>query len=313
MCLVVAGLLGVTRVASAQNDTVRVTCDALSADDAAQVEARTRATLLTTPDVTVLVRIECSGATVTVRAIAGERTESTVLTLPDDNPGEALLAAVEHTLQALERTDTTGGTTEPRLPPPPTVAAVPASPAVVGVSPPPADAPPPTSPSPPLERRPPAWELGAGVLGEAWQGAVGVGARVVVDQHAAPWTVGAALGWATPVGLDAAFGANELHAFAFAALEEARTTGVRGGAGIGLSALSVTPHPEVVATNSTSMSVVFFDAEVSRPVRFGQAWLLPALSLRLFPARREVTVDATRRLALPPLCPALFLGFGYEI
>ena len=48
-------------------------------------------------------------------------------------------------------------------------------------------------------------------------------------------------------------------------------------------------------------------------MRFGQAWLLPALSLRLFPARREVTVDATRRLALPPLCQALFLGFGYEI
>jgi hypothetical protein len=54
-------------------------------------------------------------------------------------------------------------------------------------------------------------------------------------------------------------------------------------------------------------------ASVARPVRVGRAWLRPAVELCLFCARREVTVHAERRLALPPVCPALFLGAGYEI
>jgi len=70
---------------------------------------------------------------------------------------------------------------------------------------------------------------------------------------------------------------------------------------------------DLVVRTATTLPLVFLNAELARPVRFGHGWLLPAVDLRLFPARREVNVDAERRLVLPPLCPALFLGAGYEI
>lgn len=68
-----------------------------------------------------------------------------------------------------------------------------------------------------------------------------------------------------------------------------------------------------VPDRSLSGNAALADLELSRPVQFGRASLLPALGLRLFPGRREVLVDENRRLVLPPLCVSLFLGFGYEI
>jgi hypothetical protein len=312
--LIFAALLGVARAGTAQDDSVRVTCDALTPDDAAQVEARTRATLLTTADGNLSVRIECAADTATVRAVAGERTESTVLTLPGENPREALLAAVERTLAALERPGTGTGTgTGTGAGQPLPTSAVPAASAGAAVATPPRPAPaPPVTKVAVPERRAPAWEVGAGALAEVWQGTIGYGARLVVERRWAPWSVGAAFGWLTAPGQDA-FRANEFHALALGALEEERVTGIRGSLGAGISVLTVAPDPELVARSSTTLALVYLELGVARPVRFGRGWFLPAAGLRLFPGRREVIVDATRRLVLPPVCPSLFLGFGYEI
>jgi len=306
--LAIAALLAVARAAPAQDDSVRVTCDALTLDDAAQVEARTRATLLTSADGSSSVRIDCIAQTATVRVVAGERTESTQLTLPAENAREALLAAVERTLEALERPG--GGVAAGGLPASSSNAAAASTEAVVVSTP----EPEPTRPAPPApERRASTWELGAGVLGELWQGATGLGAGLVAQRRFAPWSAGVRFGWLTPSGQDDAFRANEFHAFAFGAFEEERVTGVRGALGGGISVLTVVPDADLVTRSSTTLPLVFLDLGLSRPVRFGRAWLLPAIDVRLFPGRREVTVDATRRLVLPPVCPALFLGVGYEL
>ncbi len=303
--LIVLALLGGARGAAAQDDTVRITCDALKPDDAAQVEARTRATLLTTAAGNLTVRIDCAAGTATVRVVAGARHESTVLALTDENPREALLAAVERTLAALEHRSE--GAVADFPPPSPVPARRAASVAVV----PPPREPEPRPPAP--KRRGSRWDIGAGALGELWQHAIGYGARLAMERRWAPWSVGAAFGWLTAPGPANEFRANELHAFAFSALEEQRSTGLRGSLGVGISVLNIAPRQNLVVRTPTTLPVVSFDTELSRPVRFGRAWLLPAVDLRLFPARREVTVDATRRLVLPPLCPSLFLGFGYEI
>jgi len=252
------------------------------------------------------VRIECVAQTATVRAFAGDHRESTVLTLPAENAREALLAAVERTLEALERPGEAAATPLPSPSTAPTAAAK-----LVVVSAPKTEPIPPVQSAP--ERRAPTWEVGAGALGELWQGAVGVGAELVAERRWAPWSAGARFGWLTALGHDTAFGANEFHAFAFGAFEEERSTGLRGSLGVGMSILSVAPDAELVTHSSTTLPLVFLDLGLSRPLRFGRAWLLPAADVRLFPGRREVIVDATRRLVLPPVCPSLFLGFGYSI
>lgn len=300
--------LGAARPAVAQDDTVRVTCDALTPEDAAQVEARTRATLLTTDEGNLSVRIDCAADKATVRVVAGERTESTVLTLSGENAREALVAAVERTLEALERpTESTSA----RPAPAPTTTHAASAGAVVVSAPKPPPAPEPVPPAP--GRRPPAWQLGAGVLAELWDGAVGLGGRIGAERRWRPWSAGFALGWLRALGSGEPFRADELHAQAYGALEDERSTGLRGSLGAGLSVLTVSPDAEVAARSSTTLSVVMFELGLSRPVRFGHASLVPGVELRVFPRRREVNVDAVHRLALPPLCPAVFLGFGYEI
>jgi hypothetical protein len=304
-------LIGVARTAAAQDDTVRVTCAALTPEDAAQVEARTRATLLTTNEGSLSVRIDCVANNATVHVVAGDRTQSTALTLSGENAREALLAAVERTLEALERPSapTTAGQ-------PPAAATPPAHNATAVVAAPPkreAEPAPSSAPVPPApERDTRSFRVGAGVLGELWDGALGLGARLAAERRLAPWSVGAALGWLRALEGDEPFAADELHAFVYGAREEV-STGLCGSLGAGISVLTVTPAREVVAQSSTMLPLVMFELGVSRPVRFGHALLLPAVDVRLFPGRREVNVDATHRLVLPPLCPSLFLGFGYEI
>jgi len=306
----ILALLGVARTASAQDDAVRVTCDALSPEDAAQVEARTRATLLTTDDRRLSVRIDCARDQATVRVVAGERTESTVLTLSGENARDALLAAVERTLEALERgSEPTALATTP----PPAAAPAPGAEAAVVPSPKPTSTSAPAAAPPSRERPAPSWQMSAGALGELWDGTLGLGARLAAERRLRPWSLGVALGWLTSLEGNAPFRADELHAFAYGAFEEERSTGLSGSLGAGVSVLTVAPDPEVVAQSSTTLALVMFELGISRPVRFGRASVIPALDLRLFPARREVNVDAAHRLVLPPLCPALFLGFGYEI
>jgi hypothetical protein len=306
-CLLFLALVGEARAAAAQDDAVRVACEALAPEDAAQVEARIRATLLTAPAVDVSVRIDCTATTANVRVVAGERSETAALLLPDDNRRDALLATVEGLLAALERENTTALPPQPAATPP--AASVPALPT-------PASAPPPVAPPqalPSARGNAPRWDLGAGALAELWEGAVGYGARLVSERRQGSWSVGADLGWLTTPEFTDAFRAHELHAFVFGALEERHTTGLRGALGAGVSVLTVLPSPDIVVRTPTTLPLVFLNAELARPVRFGRGWLLPALDVRFFPGRREVTVDAERRLVLPPVCPALFLAAGYEI
>jgi hypothetical protein len=152
---------------------------------------------------------------------------------------------------------------------------------------------------------------GAGALAEHWDGEFGFGARIAVGYQRRAWSFGLAFGWLTTPPGDEEFRANELHGVLFGAAED-RRTGLRGTLGPGVSFLFVEPNPELILRSATTLPLVFLDAWLSRPIRFGHASVVPAAGLRMFPKVREVLVDTTRRLALPPLCPALFLGFGYE-
>ncbi|HEY3500448.1 MAG TPA: hypothetical protein VGK73_37405 [Polyangiaceae bacterium] len=296
------------RPSRAQDDAVRVTCSALSPEDAAQVETRTRATLLTARTGNLRVTVQCEGRAATILVAAGDRSEWTTLPLDEAQPRDALLAAIEQTIAALERQK--GGATAafPRESAP-----APAGTANTNAPPPhaatPAPAPPPANP---LRSQRSSWVVAAGVFGELWTERIGYGARLALERRMLPWAVGASFGWLTTPETDA-FGANEVHALLFVAIEERAFTGLRGSLGAGMSVLVVAPSPDLVVRSDTTLPLAFLELGLSRPIGFGRATLLPAVGLRLFPTSREVHVDATRRLALPPLSPSLFLGFGYEI
>jgi cell division septation protein DedD len=273
---------------------------------------RRGATLLTTDEGNLSVRIDCIGDKATVRAVAGGRTQSTSLTLSGENAREALLAAVERTLEALERAGEPGTAPHPAPAGTSPAQAAGTTPPSANPEPEPEPEPAPAPVPPPTERDARSFQVGAGVLGELWDGAFGLGARLAAERRLSPFSLGVALGWLRALAGDEPFRADELHAFAYGGLEE-RSTGLHCSLGAGISVLTVTPDPEVVAQSPTTLSLVMFELGLSRPVRFGRASLLPAVGLRVFPARREVNVDATHRLVLPPLCPSLFLGLGYEL
>lgn len=312
--MLLLGVCGVARPGFADDDAVRVTCDALVPDDRAQVEARLRATLLTAAASTTSVRIDCDANIASVRIVAGEQTETAEVVLPADNPREPLLAAIERLLVMLE--EQSRGAAEPApgvaaLAPPPVAPTPSASPPVASES--SADVWPRVSgAAAPPGRAESYWDLGVGATGEIWDGALAYGARVHVERRQAAWSIGAAAGWLTTSAMTEAFRTNEFHGFVFGAVEEAHT-GLRGSLGAGVSSLTIRTQPGVVALTPTALAAAFFAAQIARPLRFGHFWLLPAFELRVFPVSREVTVDAERRLALPPVCPGLFLGAGYRI
>jgi hypothetical protein len=43
--------------------------------------------------------------------------------------------------------------------------------------------------------------------------------------------------------------------------------------------LTVIPEPELIVRTPTSLPLVFLDAELPPPVRFGHAWLSPGVEL----------------------------------
>ena len=301
-------LVGPRRTA-AQDDTVRIRCEALTPDDAAQVEARTRATLLTAPAGNLSVRVLCDGSNAAVLVTAGERSEAVTLTLAGDRPREALLAAIESTLAALQRQEagataafpgasSVTSTPKPVVAPPHPQSVAPASP---------------QHPTTSLRGERPGWLVGAGAIGELWDDELAYGVRLGVERRQPPWVFGVTFGWLTAGEKADSFRANELSASLFGAIEDRRSTGLRASLGVGMSVLVVAPNPELIVRSDTTLPLAFLDLGLSRPVRFGRAALVPAVGLRLFPGRREVHVDSTRELVLPPLSPSLFLGFGYEI
>jgi hypothetical protein len=289
---------------------VVVACPQLSIEDAAEVEARTRASLLSEA-ANVDVRIECDATRARVSVAAAERREVVTLLLPSESLKEALLESVERALQGLEQQG--GGTSagfpdaahgteaKPAMP-----AAPPAKQA--------AQATPATGPRPaPSRAAPVVFAAGASVMVERWSDAFAFGGRALFEGRASPWAFGLTFGGLIAPEQAGAFVPWEWHLALSGAFEADELGGLVARAGVGVSTLRASPSVDVVARSSTSLTRALFTVALARPLRWKRLALTPELGMRIFTGRREVTTDGTPQLAVPVVVPAGSVTVTYEL
>ncbi|MES1186018.1 MAG: hypothetical protein ABUL60_19545, partial [Myxococcales bacterium] len=297
--------------ARAASDGVVVTCPELPEARAAELEARARATVLTS-ELSATVAISCSGDGVVVRVEAGDDGVTLKLRVGAATLREEVLRALDRALAELRaRTkpevsgegvaNTTSGPTGPSAPEP-----EPAKP----------DAPPPVPVAPPPEA--PRAEaastrelaVGAQLMGESWgkHGAIGggLGAGLSFDSL---WWLGVRVGAVHPFGLSEV-AILEGHALVEAAFTARALAGFRFGVAAGPSLLFVSPQSGFSAPGATLKSAARFEARLSRPFRFGRVELAPWLGLRFFSAQRGVRVAQHPRVDLSGALPQVGLALS---
>jgi hypothetical protein len=299
--------------ARAAGDGAIVACPELPEERTAELEARARATLLTS-ELSATAAISCSGDTVVIRVEAGDDTVSLKLRVGPATLREEVLRALDRALADLRArvapepqgegagsppsgsTEASEGRPEPaKSEAPPAVPVVtPLEASRVAVS---------------SERR---LEVAAHLMGESWSklGAIGggLGAGSSFDST---WWCGVRVGAFYPLGLDG-FAVLEGHAMAEVAFTARALAGLRFGVGAGPSLLFVSPSSGLSAAGSTLKSAARFEAQLSRPFRFGRVELAPWVGLRFFSAERGVHVAQRERLVLGGVLPqgGLALSFG---
>jgi hypothetical protein len=155
-------------------------------------------------------------------------------------------------------------------------------------------------------------EVGAYLMGESWSklGALG-GGLGAGSSLTSTWWCGVRVGAFQPLGLHG-FAVVEGHALVEVAFTARDLAGLRFGVGAGPSLLFVSPSAALSATGATLKNAVRFEAQLSRPFRFGRFELGPWLGVRFFSAERGVRVAQRTRLVLGGVLPqaglALTLG-----
>lgn len=298
--------------ARAADEGVTVACPDLPEARTAELEARARATLLTS-ELAATAAISCSGDTVVIRVEAGDDSVMVKLRVAPATLREEVLRALDRALADLRAriapnaqvegtaTASSGPTAPVDVEPEPAKAeVVPAAPVVT---------PPETNGAgAPSERK-----LGVVVhlMGESWgkHAALGggLGAGLSVDST---WWCGVRVGAFHPLGLDG-FSVLEAQAMVEAAFTARALGGLSFGVGAGPSLLFVSPRSELSAAGPTLKSAVRFEAQLSRPFRFGRVELAPSIGLRFFSAERGVRIAQQSRLTLGGVLPQIGLALAF--
>ena len=299
--------------ARAAGDGAIVACPELPEERTAELEARARATLLTS-ELAATAAISCSGNAVVIRVEAGDDSVTVKLRVGVATLREEVLRALDRALADLRArvspeaqvegaaSASSGRTEASQARPEP--AKVDAPTPVPVVTPPEAGRADMSS-----ARR---LEVAAHLMGESWgkRGAIGggLGAGLSFDST---WWCGVRVGAFHPLGRDE-LAVLEGHALAEVAFTARALAGFRFGVGAGPSLLFVSPSSGLSATGGTLKSAVRFEAQLSRPFRFGRVELAPWLGLRFFSAERGVRVGSDPRLVLGGALPqvGLVLSLG---
>lgn len=287
-----------------------VACPDLPDGRAAELEARARATLLTS-DLSATATISCAGDGVKVRVVAGDDSATLELRPAAATLREEALLALDRALAELRarkklpetRERPTPGSTQETNPEVAPLTPAPSEPTPVGLPPAPTEV---DDPAPPARQR----EISAYLLGESWgtQAAVGggLGAGVRFDST---WSCGVRAAALRPVSLGEAT-VIEVQALAEVALTAPALAGLRFGIGIGPSVVFVSPHEGFETPGPTSRNAARLEARLSRPFRFGRVELAPFVGVRAFTAERGVRVAQQTRLVIGGVQPQLGLSLS---
>jgi hypothetical protein len=306
------------RAAADATDPVVVACPDLPRAKAAELEARARATLLTS-DLSATVAISCAGEQVVVQVDAGDDSVTLKLRVLEATLREEVLRALDRALaelsarvapddQAATPAPAPTSATESGVPQPGRDAADTADQPDAAETPPPP--PPPTQePASPAQLTTTDTEVGALVVGESWRDGIALGgglrAAVLFDST---WSCGIRAGALYPVGLREAT-VVEAHALLEAAITARGLAGLRFTLAAGPSLLFASPESGYVAPRETVKSAVRIEAQIGRPFRWRRAELTPWVGARAFTAERGVRVAEQARLVLGGVQPQ----FGFAL
>jgi hypothetical protein len=295
-------------------DGVVVVCPDLPEARTAELEARARATLLTS-DLSATVAISCVGERVVVEVDAGDDSVTLNLRVAAATLREEVLRALDRALADLSARATPEGQTAAPAPTLSTMtgSAVSQSQSQPQPGPDAAETPPapPTHPSvPSAQLATSEAEVGAHVIGESWgnRPALGGGLRAAV-RFDATWSCGIRAGALHPVGLREAT-VIEAHAMLEAAVTAHGLAGLRFAVGAGPSLLLASPESGFVAPGATLKSALRIEAQIGRPFRWHKAELTPWVGARAFTAERGVRVAEQARLLVGGVRPQVGLALS---
>lgn len=296
---------------------VLVGCDELSREQAAEVEARARASLLTSDVAARQVRIACepNRAYVEVESSSGNVTRE--LSAASPRLQDDLVDAVDSALHELSerRAQPPRSANQPEAAPrgadalgptPAPTSGLPRPlPALVAL--------PPPARATPIARARAVTELLAEATAESWSGVLGLGGNVGFAHGSRRLRYGLAVGGAAATGVKAAFGVSEWRAQLELGWEPSWAAGFRGALGAGPSLLVVSPAADTAPRASTVASAWFAEFSLTRPFWFHEVGVVPGVALRLFSAKRDVNVDGRERFTLWGMVPQLGLGLLYVV
>jgi hypothetical protein len=303
-------------------DGVVVVCPRLAEAPAAELEARARATLLTS-DLSATVAISCHGdGVVVVQVDAGGESVTLKLRVLTATLREEVLRALDRALADLGARLTTEGTTaaDPAL----------ASSTVTGsgvsrlgpdaaetLPPPPRDQPDPrekpretATATATATARETETEVGALFVGESWDNQLALGAALrAAVRFDSTWSCGIRTGVLHPLSLDEAT-VIEAHALLEVAGTARDLAGLRFAVGAGPSLLFASPESGFVAPGATLKSALRIEAQIGRPFRWHRAELTPWVGARAFTAERGLRVAEHARLVVGGVRPQFGLALS---
>lgn len=308
--LPLASNIPLARADAAATDGVVVACPDLPQERTAELEARARATLLTS-DLSATVTITCLGERVAVQVDAGDDSVTLKLRSAPTTLREEVLRALDRALADLSARVTPDGQTAV-----PAAAPAPSPETGSGVSqlgPNAAETVPPSPTRQPTLTTPlPASELevGAHVSGESWgkRPALGGGLRAAV-RFDSTWSCGIRVGTFYPMGLGEAT-VIEAHALLDVAVTAHSLAGLRFTLGAGPSLLLASPEAGFVGHGEPLKNALRIEAQIGRPFRWHRAELTPWVGARTFSAERGVRVAEQSRLVLGSVQPQFGLALS---
>jgi hypothetical protein len=293
-------------------DGVVVVCPDLPEARTAELEARARATLLTS-ELSATVAISCVGeGTVVVQVDAGGDSVTLKLRVLAATFREEVLRALDRALADLGASVTPeGGTAAPAPAANDTAAGSDVSPSRPGPE--VAETPPSPSthqPAAPAQLLESEVEVGVQVMGESWSNrlALGGGLRTAV-RFDSTWSCGIRAGALFPVRLREAT-VIEAHALLEVAVTARSLAGLRFAVGAGPSLIFVAPESGFVASGATPKSALRIEAQLARPFRWHRAELTPWVGARAFTAERGVRVADQERLLIGGIQPQFGLALS---
>jgi len=304
-------LLG-SRTAGATEVAVTVRCEELSNEDAAQIEARVRANLLSAGLTPTDLVLSCNATSVQTE-VRGQGRRATVRTERNASPlKEALLTSADAALDGWVNEPNAPGPTAPAPTPPP------------AASPTPAPEPRATAEKSPSQRAainrlavapsPSTTWFFAGMRAEPWRDGFGLGAQLGAEHVFGAGFASIQGGYLFGFPSSTLFSAREVQFGAQLGWQPQRLLGVRGAFGFGLSVLGASPAAGVSSPSDiTSSAAPFLSVELSRPLQLTDIGLLPVIGLRAFPNARSVQVNGQPALTLPAVTMEASLNFALRV